>query len=80
MDGSRSCLYVVVKYILIAVLAINLINLIVAIPSGLSSIDDDNPDSGGGDSTTGSTKKPNTDDDSDARKVKFIFIVNGHDR
>lgn len=40
MDGSKSCIFISLKYILIITLVINLINLIVGIPTGLTTIEE----------------------------------------
>lgn len=41
MDGSKSCTFLFLKYALIITLVVNLINLIVAIPTGLSAIEEE---------------------------------------
>lgn len=40
MDGSKSCTFVTLKYLLIVILSVDLINLIVAIPNQMSTLDE----------------------------------------
>lgn len=66
MDGSRPCIYISVKWILLIALAVDLINSIVAIPSGISAIDDQDKEK------DQPTEKP-PDADNDSKKVIVII-------